>query len=520
MSRRGSLAMASSCGARAGMPQGAGTTAGPPRFLAVTMALLDPGETCWRIEKAHRAAFLIDAQAYFSAVHEALGSAQRSILLLGWAFDPRTRLAPDGRENGHEPDQIGQMLIDLAKSRPELDIRILIWRSALPIALTQDFFPHRARAWFEATQIKFRLDDETPLAGCHHQKALIIDDRVAFCGGADFGVDRWDTVAHLDEDYRRLDPGQTTHPPRHEVMALVDGPAAKALGDLARERWRRATGETVAPPAADGDPWPASIVPDLLEARVGVVRTEPAWRNRAPVEELMALTLRSIAEAKRSLYLENQYFTSPVVAEALARRLAEPNGPEIVLVTSGQSPSYFDRFTMDRARGMALRRLREADVFGRFRALCPVTAEGRPIIVHAKLMVVDDRLARIGSANLNNRSGGLDTECELAVEGKDKDARAAIARLRHRLVAHYLGHPADDLDRALARHRGLIPAIDALNRSGRLQDIAAPTTGRMTRLVASYHLGDPLGVEDAWRPWRRRRKLDAAVHAIAAGRTC
>ncbi|HKT53978.1 MAG TPA: phospholipase D-like domain-containing protein [Caulobacteraceae bacterium] len=480
------------------------------------MALLEPGETCWRIDRAHRAAFLIDAQAYFSAVREALAAAQRSVFLLGWAFDPRTRLAPDGMESGHEPDQIGQMLIDLAAKRPELDIRLLIWRSALPIALTQEFFPHRARNWFEGSGIKFRLDDETPLAACHHQKALVVDDQLAFCGGADFGVDRWDTTAHLDVDYRRIDPDHTAHPPRHEVMALVDGPAAQALGDLARERWRRATGEVLTPPIAGGDPWPPSVVPELGEVGVGLARTEPAWHGRPAVREWEALTLRSIAEAKRSLYIENQYFTAPSVAEALARRLAEPKGPEIVLVTSERSPSYFDRFTMDRARGVALRRLREADVFGRFRALHPVTAEGRPIIVHAKLMLVDDRLARIGSGNLNNRSGGLDTECEVAIEAKDRDGRAAIARLRHRLIAHYLGRTADDLDGALARSRSLIRAIEALNRNGRLKDIAAPTTGRLTRLVASYHLGDPLGVEDAWRPWRRKKMLDRAVHAIAA----
>src|SRR5947209_16780117 len=104
------------------------------------MAFLQPGETCWRIEAAARAAFLVDAQDYFRAVYEALALARHSIILLGWGFDPRTRLQPDGFEGPDDPDEIGQVLLRLSAENPALDIRVLIWKSALPIAASQEFF--------------------------------------------------------------------------------------------------------------------------------------------------------------------------------------------------------------------------------------------------------------------------------------------------------------------------------------------------------------------------------------------
>jgi phosphatidylserine/phosphatidylglycerophosphate/cardiolipin synthase-like enzyme len=484
----------------------------------MTATILDPGATCWRVERASRAAFLVDGQDYFVAVRLALASARHSVLLLGWGFDPRTRLQPDGIERGHEADGIGEVLIDLVRLRPGLDIRVLIWKSALPIAASQEFFPHKARAWFADTPIQFRLDDQTPLAGCHHQKVVVIDDAVAFCGGADFGVDRWDSPAHLDTDARRFDPTYSTHPPRHEVGMMVDGDAARALGDLARERWRRASDEVLAaPPPIDADPWPAPIKPDMTDVDVAIARTEPAWAGRSLVEEWKRLTLASIARARRTIYLENQYFTSPVIAEALARRLAEPDGPEVVFISAEHSPSWFDRLTMDRTRTLVLRRLRRADVFGRFRAYHPDTTAGRPIIVHAKLAIADGDLVRIGSANLNNRSCALDTECELAVEASDRATAGAIERLRDRLVGHYLGRSAGDVATAIERHGGLIAAIEALNRHGRLKPIQPLKMGAFTSLIAAYHLGDPVGVGDAWRPWRRKRVLADGVRAIARG---
>jgi len=483
------------------------------------VSVLVPGETCWRIEAADRCALLIDTEAYFTALYEAFQKARRSILILGWSFDPRTRLFPDGYDGPDDPDEVGHVLLRLAQERPELDIRLLIWKSALPIAATQEFFPHKARKWFEGSRVEFRLDDQVPMGACHHQKVVVIDDRLAFCGGGDIGVDRWDTPGHLEVDLRRIMPDQGIHAPRHEVMMMVDGDAARALGEHIRERWRCSSAhhDELSPPEdAGGDPWPHHVPPHLTHVNVSIARTAPRWRDQAPVDELRRLTLAAIAGAKQTIYLENQYFTSPVITEALARRLAEPDGPEVVLVSTGVSPSWFDKFAMDNARGAMLWRLRAADVFHRLRALYPSTAAGSTIIVHSKTSIFDDRLARVGSCNLNNRSYGFDTEIELAVEAQDDAHRLVIAAVRDRLVGHFLGYTGDAVGKARAEQGGsLVRAIDALNREGRLREIQPARRNPVADFVAAYHLGDPSSPADAWRPWRRRERLFDEARALA-----
>jgi phosphatidylserine/phosphatidylglycerophosphate/cardiolipin synthase-like enzyme len=481
------------------------------------MSVLIPGETCWRTERADRAAFLIDTEAYFTALYEAFQKARRSILILGWGFDPRARLFPDGYDGPDDPDEVGHVLLRLARERPELDIRLLIWKSALPIAATQEFFPHKAREWFKGTPVKFRLDDQVPMGACHHQKVVVIDDRVAFCGGGDIAVDRWDTPGHLDHDRRRIMPDQECHAPRHEVMMMVDGDAARALGDHFRARWAAGNdGEAIAPPPdAGGDPWPDHVPAHLIHPRIAISRTEPPWRGQPAHDEIAKLALASIAAAKEIIYLENQYFTSPVITEALARRLGEPDGPEVVLIATGVSPSWFDRATMDHARGAMVWRLRAADVFGRFRALYPTTRQGVKIIVHSKTSVFDDRLARVGSANLNNRSLGFDTEIELVVPGEDDETRMNLAAFRDRLVGHFMGVTGDAVAKARADLGGLVPAIDYLNRDGRLQPIDPRRGGAMQEFFAHLHLGDPSDPSDSWLPIRRRERLFRLARQLA-----
>jgi phosphatidylserine/phosphatidylglycerophosphate/cardiolipin synthase-like enzyme len=482
------------------------------------MSVLIPGDTCWRTAQAGRAAFLVDTEAYFTAVFEVLRKARRSITLLGWGFDPRTRLFPDGADEPGEPDEVGRILIELARARPELEIRLLIWKSALPISASQQFFPHRARKWFEHTPVQFRLDDSVPMGACHHQKVLVVDDKVAFCGGGDISVDRWDTPGHLDGDLRRIMPDHECHDPRHEVMMLVDGAAAHALGDLARERWRKSTGETLTACApTEGDPWPAHLPAHLTDIAVSIARTEPAWHGQPQVEEIRRLTHSSILSARKLIYLENQYFTTPLVAEALASRLGEPDGPEIVLISTGDSPSWFDQLTMDRARSNMLWRLRAADIFGRFRAYYPTTSLGQKIIVHSKTSVFDDDLARVGSANLNNRSGGFDTECELAVEGGTEAARLAIGAFRDRAIGHFIGYTGDAVAKARQEMGGMIAAIDHLNRDGRLTQILPKKMTPFGEFIAACHLGDPVNVSDSWRIGRRRERLYQEARALGEG---
>ena len=204
-------------------------TDGDDARLTVGSPLIDRPGACWKTATASRFAVLMDNEAYFEALASSLAKAQKSIVVLGWQFDPRTRLDPETRPDDHQA-QIGHQLRMLVKTRPELDVRLLIWNSPLLIAASQGFYPHRAQGWFRKRMVEFRLDQPGPLGACHHQKVIVIDDAVAFTGGGDVATDRWDNPDHLDDDPRRCMPSGLIAPPRHETMCVMDGDAARALG--------------------------------------------------------------------------------------------------------------------------------------------------------------------------------------------------------------------------------------------------------------------------------------------------
>ncbi|MGH7021530.1 MAG: phospholipase D-like domain-containing protein [Brevundimonas sp.] len=467
-------------------------------------SLLEPGRDCWRVATANRFTPLMENKAYFDALASALHKATRSIVVLGWQFDPRTRLNPDSPLTDHR-GEIGHQLRMLVREKPELDVRLLIWKSPLLIAASQGFYPHRAQRWFRKRTVEFRLDKPGILGACHHQKVIVIDDKVAFCGGGDIATDRWDTPEHLDNDPRRCQPSGLFSAPRHEVMCVMDGPAARALGDLARERWYRATWERTTPDEVDSDPWPEGVDVALTDVQVGIARTEPRVRGRPEVRENEALHLESIRRAKRLIYLENQYFTSPVIAHALAERLAEPDGPEIVLISTGSSPSWFDSLTMDMARAEVLYRLEQADKHNRFFAFSPRTVEGERIIVHAKMSVIDDQLLRIGSTNLNNRSQGLDTECDVAAEPTTPEGRDAVRQFRQRSIGHFLGVSGEDFAQVEAVMGSVGQAVQTFG-ADRMAVLGSDPPSTAQRLIAEWQLGDPGSSMDAWRPWKRRNR--------------
>jgi phosphatidylserine/phosphatidylglycerophosphate/cardiolipin synthase-like enzyme len=251
------------------------------------------------------------------------------------------------------------------------------------------------------------------------------------------------------------------------------------------------------------DPWPEGVEPDFENAAVAVARTEPERRERPAVRENEALHVDAIRRARRLIYLENQYFTSPVIAAALADRLRDPDGPEIVLVTTGGSPSWFDRMTMDTARSEVLFRLEQADEHNRFFAFTPHTAGGRRIIVHAKVSIYDDEIIRIGSTNLNNRSFGFDTECDVAAQPGTEAGREAIRRFRHRTIGHWIGVDGDAFAAAEALAGSVGEAVRRFD-GGRMQMLGATPPSGFEQFVAEFQIGDPTSPHDAFRPWRRR----------------
>src|SRR6185436_18852656 len=252
--------------------------------------------------------------------------------------------------------------------------------------------------------------------------------------------------------------------PYHEVQAMVMGPAAASLGALARDRWR-ALGDDRMPPLqnADDDLWPSDIPPDLTDVDVAIARTMPATESRPAIRECEALFLDSIARAKRTLYIENQYFTNDKLAAALAARLADQDGPEVIVISPQECHGWLEKTTMGAFRDSAFRQLLAADRYGRLRLVYPAASRSRnlPTFVHSKVMIVDDVLARIGSANCSHRSMGMDTECDLAVDaGGDSEARAGIHRMRDRLLAEHLGMPIDAVAREIERAGSIGRVID------------------------------------------------------------
>ncbi|MBN8552944.1 MAG: phospholipase [Caulobacterales bacterium] len=478
--------------------------------------MLKVGRNCSFVEHADRVAVLVENDLYFSVVEEVLERAERSVLLIGWQFDPRTQLDPINPPHG--PDgQIGYQMRRLVRTKPDLKIRILVWNSPLPIAASQGMFPQRAIQWFDTNPVDLRLVKPLSVGASHHQKILVIDDKLAFCSGGDISVDRWDTSLHLDEEEHRVLPSGEERKPRHEVVMMLDGAAARGLAQMARDSWHWVTDKVADMAEVGYDPWPARIAPTLTDARVGVSRTVSGASHTVRTRDCETLFLDMVAGARNLIFLENQYFTSPVIAAAIAVRLGEADGPEVVLVSTGESPSWFDSATMDGARAEVLCVLKAADVYGRMTAWYPKTRGGENIIVHSKVTIIDDRMLRVGSSNLNNRSSGYDTECDVTVERDAPDSD--IRGVRQHLIAHFLGVSDEAFAEAETRAGSVRGAIEALNDTGRMAPISSERPGWLGRLTARYQIGDPSDPDNAWRPWKRRalsQRLTDAVRQVAA----
>ena len=379
---------------------------------------------------------------------------------------------------------------------------MLKWDIGTLEALGRGMVPIAMRPMRFAEGFHFKLDGEHPTGAAHHSKIIVIDDEMAFCGGIDMTAGRWDTREHLDDQASRgLPQDGEPEKPWHDVTTAVCGPIAAALGDLARERWYRATGDTLDPPQLEPEPcWP-DLETTFEDLTVAVARTYPDYNGYEEIREIEALYMKAIAEVRETFYVETQYLASAKIARAIAERLNEPDGPEFVVILPHKAEGWLRQKAMDGARERLLRFLWSNDPHGRFAAYYPVTEQGQAIYVHAKVLTIDDRLVRVGSSNLNNRSMGFDTECDLAIEAAPADdpdgVGETILTLRNDLVAEHLGLRPEAVADAFDREGGLIAAIEALRGDGR--SLRRFTNGDLSEddsILAENEFTDPEDVGD------------------------
>ena len=293
-------------------------------------------------------------------------------------------------------------------------MRVLVWAGA-PLPL---FRPSRSQvravaARLRGGRVRVALDAKERPLHCHHEKLVIVDDRVAFVGGID--------LTNLAG--RRYDVSE--HPLRgdlgwHDACARIEGPA---VADVARHfclRWCEVTGERLPEPP---------VQPKTGPTELQVVRTVPERVYdglRQGEFSILESYLRALRAADRLVYLESQFLWSPEIVEVLAEKLRTPPRDDFRLVCVLPAKPKDGN---DDTRGQLGELLEADDGNGRVLA-CALYQRGpggHPVYVHAKIGIVDDEWLTLGSANLNEHSLFNDTEMNVVLRDP---ALARAARLR------------------------------------------------------------------------------------------
>lgn len=408
-----------------------------------------------------------DAANYFKAFIEACSKATHEIFITGWDIHSETNLAPDW-EGTWVPRRwsLNQFLLDLLQSKPELHIYLLCWDYAPIYLLEREKLQALRFGWFSHPRMHFKMDAAHPVGASQHQKFVVVDQSIAFLGGLDLTIRRWDTCEHLARHPLRIDPQGQTYGPYHDLQIGFNGSLAQRMADLFCERWKRATGETLKSKPAE-----RTFVPTMMpgvyafkDVAMALSQTLPSFRDYAPRFEIAQLYTDCLEAARHHIVLENQYLTSRHIVEILTRVLQKSEGPELVIVLPELAGGWLEQKTMGLMQAQALYALQQADAHGRLQVFYPAHQEleksKRYITVHSKVMVVDSHIISIGSANLNNRSMGFDSEVNATIH---------VQKPCYGFTAHLLSHHTEakaiDIERHLERGGSVREAIRILNEA-------------------------------------------------------
>jgi phosphatidylserine/phosphatidylglycerophosphate/cardiolipin synthase-like enzyme len=465
--------------------------------------LIEPGRHAWRFHDVDQVGLLIDAEDYYREFYRAALTARRRLLISGWQFDSDVALLRgQDAEQAPAPVEFLKFLNHLCENAPELEIRILAWDFHVVFAIEREWMQKLVFHWSTHERIEFKFDASHVENGSHHQKFVVVDDKLSFLGGLDICDHRWDTTQHKNKNPLRMSRGEP-HKPFHDIQAYFRGSEiTRSLTDLFHDRWQRAGGDPLNLDDIAGEEQPPFEVHGLLPlaaTRLSLNRTDPHGSpdGPKPCTEIRDLHVDVLQAAERLIYIETQYFSSHVIAEALERRMRSEGRPhlEIVLVLNMKAETLKEQAAVGLSQAKQIARVRKVaaetgHALGIYYSLPACDADEQPeqaTYIHSKLMAVDDRILTVGSANLTNRSLSVDTELNATFEADSADdaVAASIRHARAVLLGEHTGGPEIDRVEGLVAHLDDLANRADAGESGcpcRLRHHPSPTEGERTAL--------------------------------------
>jgi phosphatidylserine/phosphatidylglycerophosphate/cardiolipin synthase-like enzyme len=495
--------------------------------------LLVPGETCATLVETRTSGLLVDGQDFYRAVYTACCKAERSIFMAGWQFASDVELlrGDDAKNCGH-PTKFLPFLHSLCEAKPELEIYLLPWDSSPVFTFEREPWQRLKFRLKGHRRIHWRMDNRHPPGASHHQKLITVDRAVAFVGGMDVCASRWDDRQHRAHTTERCTKGRPDGP-YHDVQAYLTGDGVDILRGWFAQRWQRATGKELEVPDAPNASLPITPTFAVSAPHVGLVRTLPPLEDPPcePVTEILQLHLRAIGQAKRLIYIENQYLSSDELCRAIEARLAG-EGPrlQIVMVLPEKSAGKKERLSIGVYQQAILERIGAAAAqYGHalgvyYQAACGKNGDV-PVFIHAKVLAVDDRFLLVSSANTTNRSMSFDSELGVAWESREPTPSLRAARID--LLGEHCGLAGDDAEALVGSIDGLVARLDAFARDRRgalrihRRNADEKPGWLMSRLLPPETPFDPDSIEDVMPEpgaWLDRLFRDPLKLAKASGK--
>ncbi|HZD34583.1 MAG TPA: phospholipase D-like domain-containing protein [Nitrososphaeraceae archaeon] len=408
--------------------------------------------------------FTIDGEETFRLVYDAIFHAKSSVYIAGYDLDPSLNFV---RGTGYTTSSIDRQHLKgtnahkrlqeliIKKARKGVIIRIIVWQPRLPLSILPgadergldgrakdvEVLNKLAKKYGIEQNLIVKIDNTSPtLSSAHHEKIIVVDNKIGFCGGLDLSRGKWDTSKHAYND-RHRDQGCE---PWHDFHAMIKGPVVWDLAYHFNQRWAYHEVEdknTIL--AMDLKPADFTYNGNDGDTKAVALRT---WEGIDRDGGILAWYTNTIRKAKSSIYIENQFpFQNEFITRIICKRLKEQKNLKVIIVgpmepnLPGLIGSILSNTSVNDVNEH-LQWIRDAGDSGKrvgtYSLVCQdrKSKKLRQIYVHSKLLIVDDKWITVGSANIDKNGFKDSTEVNVGVTSS-----SLAKELRMRLWREHMG---------------------------------------------------------------------------------